>query len=199
MTVVEIVVVLGITLIVMAILIRFISTGHPISKATLLQTRSTETARIQLKRIAKAIREARESETGAYPLVDMLPQRLVFYADIDADDSIERVRYELKGVNLERGIIEPAGDPATYDPDNEQVNIVAGSIVNDEVDVFTYYSGDYPADTTPLSPIDLTEVKYIQFFLMVDDKIDADPPPIEVRSQVQIRNLKENLGEAVGG
>ena len=194
-TIIEMMIIVSISTIVIMALLRFIVTGNPLSKVAYLQAKSSETARIQLKRIARAIREARESETGAYPLVEMQPQRLVFYADIDGDNVTEKVKYELVGVALVRGVTEPTGDPPVYDPDTENVTAVAKNIVNGTTDVFTYYSGDYPDDTTSLTPMDVTEVKYIQFRLLVDANDEADPPPIDVRSQVQLRNLKTNLGE----
>ncbi len=52
-------------------------------------------------------------------------------------------------------------------------------------------------DSTPLSPTDLTEVKYIQFNLLIDADPLVDPGPVNLISQVQIRNLKTNLGEVV--
>lgn len=195
MTLVEIVVVMAISAIVLTVIARTIATGLPISRMTVLQARSTETARLQLKRIAKALREARESDTGSYPLVEVGPQKIVFYADVDSDTATERIRYELTGTNLERGVIRPSGDPIRYLESDEETTVVASSVRNDGVAVFTYYSGDYPVDSTPLSLIDITEIKYIQFNLLIDADPLVDPGPVNLISQVQIRNLKTNLGE----
>ena len=196
-TIIEIMVVLFISSIVIGALVRFISIAHPVSKITLLQQRSTETARLQLKRISKALREAQNSDTGAYPLVEMSSQRIIFYSDIDQDATTERIRYELSGTNLIRGLTEPTGNPLIYDMNNEESTVIASTIVNGIDDIFTYYTGDYPEDQTALTPVDLTEVKYIQFKLLIDADVDNDPAPIEVVSQVQLRNLKTNLGESV--
>jgi prepilin-type N-terminal cleavage/methylation domain-containing protein len=197
MTLVEILVVMAIGGIVIAVLTRGLSIGFPISKITVLQARSTETARLQLGRIAKALRETRESDAGSYPLVEASPQRIIFYSDVDSDTDTERIRYELVGTNLERGVIKPSGDPIRYREIDEETSVVTSSVQNGVADVFTYYTGDYPADTTPLSPTDLTEVKYIQFNLLIDADPIADPGPVNLVSQVQIRNLKTNLGEVV--
>jgi hypothetical protein len=176
----------------------FAGTVSPAETLARLQQQAVEDARLQLKRISKAIREARPSDTGAYPLVAMDPQRIIFYADVDADPDTEMIRYELQGNDLIRGVTKPVGSPPVYDPDNnEQATVVARSIRNGTEPIFTYYTGDYPADQTPLSPVDLTEVKYIQFYLVVDVNPEVEPGPLEVRSQVQLRNLKTNLGETV--
>lgn len=197
LTTIEMVVVMSIGLAMLVALTRFIAIGYPLSKVTYLQVQSTESARLQLKRMAKALRELKDSDTGAYPLVETSPQRIVFYSDVDADSTTERIRYELSGTNLLRGITKPTGNPLEYDTDNEEETIVSRHIQNGSDPMFIYYSGDYPADTTELTPTDLTEVKYIQFRLLVDPDVNQDPGVAEIVSQVQLRNLKTNLGETV--
>lgn len=192
----EILVVIGISSVIMVVLMRFTATGWSVSRETRLQQEATEDARLQLKRIAKGMREAKIADTGAYPLVVMQPQRMDFYSDVDADNTTELIRYQLVGTNLERGVTEPSGNPLVYNQaTNEQKTVVARSIRNGAAAIFTYYNGDYPEDQTPLSPIDLTEVKYVQFHLIVDSNPNVDPAPIDIISQVQLRNLKANLGE----
>src|SRR3989344_9563587 len=114
-TLVELMVVVAISSFLIVALVRFIGSGYQISRVVYSQSQATEVARLQLKRLTKMLREARPSDTGAYPLVEMAPQKIVFYADVDADTTTELVRYELQGTNLERGITEPTGDPLTYD------------------------------------------------------------------------------------
>lgn len=195
-TLVEMLVVILITSFIVMALARFTATGWRVSREVHLQQRASEDARLQLERIARAIREARPADTGAYPLATMNEQRMDFYANIDADAATELVRYELVGTNLERGVTEPSGTPLAYNQAaNEKVSVVARSIQNGTDPIFTYYRGDYPADQTALSPIDLTEVKYIQFHLVVDSNAATPPAPIDIISQVQLRNLKTNLGE----
>jgi hypothetical protein len=197
LTVVEIVIVVGITVSILMVLVRFLAIGYPLSKTTYLQARSTETARLQLKRIVKMLREARESDTGSYPLAEIGAQKIIFYADVDADDVTERVRLELSGTQLLKGILEPTGDPLEYDVTNETEVVIVANIRNGADPIFTYYSGDYPADVTPLSSSDLGDVKYVGFNIKVDADSAVDPPAVDVQSQVQLRNLKTNLGESV--
>lgn len=195
-TLIEMLVVITISGILLAALTRFTATGWHLSREIRLQQQATEDARLQLERIARVIREARSADTGAYPLVVMQPQRMDFYSNVDADTATELVRYQLVGNALQRGVTQPTGNPVVYNQaTNEQVSVVAESIQNGAAAVFTYYNGDYPADLTALSPIDLTEVKYVQFHLQVDVNPNVDPAPIDIISQVQLRNLKTNLGQ----
>lgn len=197
LSVLEIVIVIGITLVLMTALIRFVGIGYPLSKTTYLQVRSTESARLQLKRIIKILREARQSDIGSYPLVEIGPQKIIFFADVDADEVTERVRIELDGTRLVKGILEPTGDPLVYDEDNEIEVVLTVNVRNGADDIFTYYSGDYPSDTTPLLSASMGDVKYIELNLKIDADPDIDPPAVDVKSQVQLRNLKTNLGEVV--
>ena len=143
-TVIEIIVVIGIMGIMTTALLRFLVAGYPLSRITYLQQQSTETARIQLKRIARVLREARPSESGAYPLVEMGPQKIVFYADVDDDGAAEKIRYELAGTDLVYGITEPSGDPVAYLDASEQARVVTPYVRNGFDPVFVYYSCDYP-------------------------------------------------------
>lgn len=195
LTTLEILIVTTISGILLVALLRFLVIGFPLQKVTYLQQRSTETARIALKRLALQLRQLKDSDTGAYPLVEAEPQRIVFYSDTNGDGVTERIRYELQGTDLERGVVLPSGAPLTYNLAAEAVTTVAVRIQNGGEAIFTYYGGNYPEDDTPLTPADLTEVKYIQFRLVVDYDPMQEPDAIDVVSQVQLRNLKTNLGE----
>lgn len=196
-TILEIIIIAGLSVAMVTALLRFLVAGYPISKVTYLQVNSTENARVQLKRMGQALRQLRQADSGAYALVEASPQRIIFFTDIDGDAQTERVRYELVGTELVRGIVNPTGNPVTYVVGNEVVQPISAHIQNGATDLFTYYSGDYPADPTPLTTADVTEVKYIQFHLIVDANPNQDPNAIDVVSQVQLRNLKTNLGDQV--
>lgn len=195
LTIIEVMIGVALSLILLTALLRFLVVGFPLARVTYIQAQSTESARIQLKRLSKALRELRQSDTGSYALATADPQRIIFYANVDADALTERVRYELSGANLQRGIIKPTGTPLVYDVATEVVTTVTAHVQNGATPIFTYYSGEYPADTTPLTPADVTEVKYINFSLVIDTDPAMNPPPVTVTSQVQLRNLKTNLAD----
>lgn len=198
MSVMEIIVVVAISSIMLVAFIRFVAVGYPISKITYLQVNSTETARLLLKRMAREMRQLRYSDTGGFPLKQAGNAMVQFYANVDGDPATERVRYEFfkNGTILVRGITKPSGSPLTYNPATETVTTVATNIRNGNfIPVFVYYSGNYPADTVPLSGSRLTLIKYIQFHLIIDADPNQPPAAVDVSSQVQLRNVKTNLGE----
>ncbi|OGY31168.1 MAG: hypothetical protein A3C02_03980 [Candidatus Andersenbacteria bacterium RIFCSPHIGHO2_02_FULL_45_11] len=149
-TLIEILVAISISSIILVALVRLMGISIPVYRSLFLQTLADDTARVQLKRIAHQLREARPSDTGAYPIVEATAQKLIFYADIDGDIATERVRYELVGTDLVRGVIEPSGNPIVYDVVGEVSSIVARSIYNGSTPLFTYYGSNYPTDPNPL-------------------------------------------------
>ncbi len=149
-TLIELLVAIGISSAILAALTMIMGTSIPIYRSTFLQTNQSETARVQLKRISHQVREARPSDTGAYPIAEATGQKLVFYANVDSDASTERVRYELIGTDLVQGITKPTGNPLTYDVGQETVSTVARSVYNGTTPLFTYYGSDYPTDPNPL-------------------------------------------------
>jgi hypothetical protein len=112
--------------------------------------------------------------------------------DLKGDDPDERLTWQTP-----EGIAVKPLYTAESDEAAEAVTVVASDIRNDVDPIFTYYSGDYPADTEPLTPAKVTEVKYIQFRLIIDVDPNQDPSPIDIVSQVQLRSLKTNLGQEV--
>ncbi len=145
--------------------------------------------------MAKEIREASIAENGSYPLELAGDQEIIFYSDIDQDVYTERVRYTLNGTNLEKGIIEPSGNPLDY-TGTEEITIISTHVRNDSIPIFTYYNGDYPYDTenNPLpAPARLIETKLLHVFLRINiDPIRA-PKDFDLETDVQLRNLKNNL------
>lgn len=149
-TLIEIITAVAISSIVLVALVRLLGMSIPQYRSLFLQTLASETARVQLKRISHALREARPSDTGAYPIVEAAGSKIVFYANIDADAATERVRYELIGTDLVLGITNPSGNPIVYDTSGEVVSVVARSIYNGTTPLFTYYGSNYPTDPNPL-------------------------------------------------
>jgi prepilin-type N-terminal cleavage/methylation domain-containing protein len=149
-TLIEVLFAISISSILMIATVQFMGTALPVYRSTYLHSLADETAQVQLRRITREIREARPSDSGAYPLVAADPQKVIFYANVDDDTATERVRYELIGTTLVRGITEPTGFPIVYNLAQESVSTVARSIYNGTTPLFSYYGSDYPEDKNPL-------------------------------------------------
>lgn len=160
------------------------------------QAQATNEARKGIDAFARNLREAQDGEDGSYILESANAQELIFYGDINADDNIERVRYFLDGTDFKMGVVSPTGIPVQYVLAGEQITTLSHYVRNGALDVFTYYNGDYPADTVnnPLvMPASLMDVKLVHLFLRINIDPNRAPNDFDLETDVQIRNLKVNL------
>lgn len=87
-----------------------------------------------------------------------------------------------------KGVIQPVGDPASYPADQEQIYVLS-SFVRNVPPIFEYF--DAQGDKIIEYPARLIDTKLMKVFLSVDQNPDRDPPPFELESAVQLRNLKQ--------
>lgn len=195
-TIIELLVAMGIVVIITTLAANFAVRGLQVQRIVGEQNQAVADSRTALDRFVNEMRETAPSDTGAYPIEQADEQELVFFSDVDHDETIERIHYYLEGSFLQRGVTEPSGDPLTYDTANEDVQTVSAYIRNDSDPLFYYYNEDYPADTAtnPLaSPVDVSEIRLIE--LRVQTNVDPDrvPKTHALEVQVHLRNLKENF------
>lgn len=187
-TMMEIVVVLGIFG-VTAIAVGAFTAGVFRFNRVLTSQLDTET---QLRRLVAKFstetRTASASSLGAYPIDAASATSVTFYSNTDADNLKERVRYFLDGTTLKRGILKPTGSPLTYNPANEAVSSWVNDVRNS--DIFFYYDNTYNGSSPPLSfPVTLTAIRLVRLKLSVDLKPNEPPAPLEIDTNVHLRNL----------
>lgn len=154
---------------------------------------SIEGANSAISTMAKELRDARPSESGGYPIEVANDQEIVFYSDIDYDDTVERVRYILSGNQLIKGIIKPVGQPVTYPPVNEVTKVVTDIVRNATTPVFYYYNGSWPTDTTnnPLTLANrISDTREVKIFLRTNPKSNMPTYDYSLESSVRIRMLR---------
>jgi hypothetical protein len=115
----------------------------------------------------------------------------IFYSNIDNDSAVERVRYFLEGSNFKKGVIKPEGTPLRYPLTKEKIKIISSHVIN-QPPIFRYFDGnnqELPA------PSRLKDTKLMKVYLVIN--VDPNKPPVDfvLESNVQIRNLKTNLGD----
>lgn len=153
-------------------------------------------AQTTMTQAIREIREARIAETGGWPLVQTDSNTFVFYSDVTNDGRTDRVRYFLEGTALKKGVIEPTQPPVSYPLVNEQIRTVADYVDNAGIPLFTFYNGDWPADTVnnPLAAGSrLLNTRYISLYVRININPNTGAQPFELTSGVQIRSLKDNL------
>lgn len=146
-----------------------------------------------IKPFANEVRGAVPSDNGSYAIETAGTSSFVFYGNIDSDSKIERVRYFLDGENFKKGVIEPDGDPLSYNLNNEQIAQVVHNVLPSNI--FEYYGSEYDgtASTSALSfPVNPNNIRLIKIKLQIDNDPNSDPGPITIETSASIRNLKDN-------
>lgn len=138
------------------------------------------------------IREAAYADDGSFPVVWMSTNQFTFYSDTDRDAAVERIRYFLSGTDLRRGVIEPTGNPPTYNVNNEVVSYVSDNIRNSEqgIPIFRFYDEGGTEISATTSVLDL---KFVSVNLIVNINPLRLPEEFTLRSSATLRNLKTNL------
>jgi len=147
-----------------------------------------------IRPFANEVRSAATSNLGSYAIAETIETSFTFYTDIDSDGLREKVKYFLDNGEFTKSIISPTGQPLVYDQENEQIIKVVQDVVN--YDIFEYYDSLYDgtASSTALSqPVITSDVRLVKVTLIIDSDPNKPPAPIEVTTQVSIRNLKDNL------
>lgn len=197
LTLVEILVALGIFLFVIVMVWLFVKQSYSVQTFSFGQATAISEARRGVETMVKEAREALTSDTGAYSIASADDFEFIFYADYDRDNAVEKVRYFLTGSDFIKGVTEASGDPLQYLPQNEVTTVISRYVRNKASEaVFSYYDGSYSGKdtdiplTTPANPL---EVKLVHIFLKINMDPNKAPVDFDLESDVQIRNLKDNL------
>lgn len=143
-----------------------------------------------MQTIQGSIREMKSSDNGSFAIETATATEFVYYANIDTDEDIERVRLFLENEQLQHGVIEPTGNPATYPSNTEVVSNIADFVLQDG-NIFSYFDENYTGVEDPLIfPVTATDIHLIQIHFLIDKDTSAVPPPADMIFQVTPRNLK---------
>jgi len=173
----------------------FVYWGSKLWDVTQDQVAAQESAREAMQELVGELREMQISDNGSHPIEAVSDNSITFYANIDSDNKREMVKYELDNGTLykctkESDDNEPPQYPDCLPGDN---NFVAENIVNTGP-MFEYYDDSYTGESAPLAdPFDTSDIKLIKIKLLIDYDPGRTPVPLEIETNVALRNLKENL------
>lgn len=156
--------------------------------SVLEQSGAISSARRGIEKAMKDLREATVAEDGSFPLVSAGPNEITFYADVDQDNSVERIRYELLNNVLSRYTLQATGNPPAYGG-IETVEIISDNVRNSIFgwDVFTYF--DIDGVQLPSTPTVL-EIKFITATITVNVNPERAPEEFTLTSSATLRNLR---------
>lgn len=152
-------------------------------------------ARHLIKNMISELRKSSPSETGTYPIELASSTGITFYTDIGNNGTVDKVRYYLSGKTIRKGVITPTGNPPVYNSGNEVTTTLLNYVIASSTrPIFQYYTSSYSGTTSPISmPPDISTIRLIKVTVIIDTDPNRSPTPIISTSQVNLRNLKDNL------
>jgi prepilin-type N-terminal cleavage/methylation domain-containing protein len=151
---------------------------------------SVDSARRGLFTALQNLREATYGQDGAYPVASAGTSTVTFYADVDQDGPVERVRVYLSAGTLYRGVTNSAGNPPSYSGQPETVQTVVAYVRNGtSTPLFSYYDGTGVALT---APIDVSEIAFVTMDIRTDLNPTRAPNVYQLTGSATLRNLRDN-------
>jgi type II secretory pathway pseudopilin PulG len=193
MSLVEMLVVIALMTILSAMITSSIYYLYKYNAYSLAQAAEVDSARRALARMTNDLREMTYAEDGSFPLVVKNEHLVSFYSDIDYDDSVEYVEYEVATSTLYKRTYNATGNPPTYDLSNPDEELILSEYVQNFLEAtstFRYYDvNGVQLDGTDL----LTDVRYVKAQVIVNVNPIQAPGEFVLRTSVAPRNLKDNL------
>ena len=189
---IEMLVYITVFVFVMLALVMSVRYFYRTSNYSIQQAQATASAQRGIDKAVRIARGAAYADNGAYPIISFGPNDLKFYANIDADASIEKMHYYVASTtaswsSLIEGVINASGDPAVYTA--AEANSTLSNYVHNldqGVSTFTYYdqNGVQITDYTKIG-----DVRYVTINLTVDIDPNRTPTILTLRSSAALRNL----------
>jgi type II secretory pathway pseudopilin PulG len=166
MTFVEVVVVIALMGIVGMSLMGAIRYFYRTNAYVLEQTASVDNSRRAITTTLQNLREMTYGDDGSYPLNSAATSTVTFFADVDGDPGVERVRAYVQDGTMYRGITNAAGSPAVYTEQTEQIATIITNIRNAENEpLFRYFDEN---GTELAVPINLANVASVRMQVKID-------------------------------
>jgi len=160
------------------------------SNAFLLeQTVATENARKGITDAIKVIREMSYGDDGSYPLASIGTATITFFADLDNDLVVERVKYVLLEEVLYRETTNSAGYPPSYVGQPQSTTTIATYVKNTELNhLFSYYNTE--GTLLPAIPASIASVSSVRVTFLVDINPLRAPNIFTLTQTATLRNLR---------
>ncbi len=164
---------------------QFIISGFKATTFSNEQEEAVDNARKAAEIMGEEIRGANNSDNGSYPIIIALDQELAFYADIDDDNSMERIRYYIDGTKLMKAVT--LSGPSTDYSGAPTVTQIA-DYINNQTEPLFYYLDRNSSETDIINNIRLIELK-----IKINVTPERAPNDYYVEANINLRNLKDNL------
>lgn len=189
MTLVEMMVVVSLLTMLSYALLSVIATFYRYNAYTVAQAYQVDHARRGVELLVRDLREMTYADDGAFPLVESATTSVTFFSDIDRDDSVELVTYELSSTTLYKHVFDASGSPPVYSTTTPNLTYTVSEYVQNSIqgfNIFTYYDENGAILSATSS---VTDVRYIDVNIIVNIDPIRDPGEFMLRSSAALRNL----------
>jgi hypothetical protein len=199
---VELIVVMLVTAIILGAVLAAFGSMSGMFHSEGVRIQNQDDARNAVNQVARYIRMATSSAdnltTQTNAIAAASPQDLVFYCDVDGDETAEKVRYYLNGTTLMMQTAEPVWIVGTSPHWEYQGYQTAGEVIQDAVRngsaaIFKYYryTSGVLQQFTPSSASDRQDVVTVAISLTVNERPDLAKGAVVLATDVQIRQRYE--------
>lgn len=187
MTLIEMLVSITIFVFAMVSIIATVRSFYRTNTYAVDQSSAVASAQRGIESMVKSFREAAYSSNGAYPILSIAAHDVTFYADVDTDPFVERVRYFIQGTSLMRELTDPSGDPLVYGA-SQISSVVSETVRNIEQNVTTFkYYDEHGVEITNYAEI--AKVRFIEMNVVVNVDPLRLPNQLILHSTAALRNL----------
>lgn len=193
LTLVEMLVVIGIYTILTGMIFTAAQALYQTNNYSTAQANEIDNARRGMSSFMRDVREMTYAEDGTFPVSEIEDHLISFYSDIDKDDQVEYVEYELVGTVLYKRTYKAIGTPPVYNflaPDETVILSEYVQNIDQAIPTFSYYDTNNTALTGSSL---LTDVRYFKAQIIVNIDPIRSPGEFMLRGSVAPRNLKDNL------
>lgn len=188
----EVILAIGIASILVVIAVRFGAVLGTLGTSIGNQVQTGQEVILGVQTLTNDIRAMTISSSGSYPIESAATSSFTFYSDVDKDSIVERVRYFFGTSTLQRGIIQPSGDPLVYSTSSEIV-MTAIQRVTVNQSIFDYFDSSYTGSQSPItSPVDTLAVRIVRPTLAVNVGSATSSRITKFIPTITIRNLRSN-------
>ncbi len=192
MTLVETIVLIALFTVIMLAVTESIATFYRLNAYTMAQSYQVSHARQGVEVLVRDLREMTYADDGTFPLVMMEDYRVGFFSDIDRDDSVEYIEYEIASSTLMKNVYDASGNPPVYDTSGTPDLVYTLSEYVQNIDqnnpMFVYFDANGVEATATTT---MTDIRYIQVNVIVNIDPIRDPGEYMLRSSAALRNLSQ--------
>ncbi|MBA3789443.1 hypothetical protein H0X32_03595 [Patescibacteria group bacterium] len=186
-TLIETIVVVSLLVVVGGALTSILQYFYRTNNYVLQEGVAVQSAQQGLATSIQDLREASYGDDGSYPISTVGTSSITFYADVNGNGNVDKVRYYLQNRTLYQGITYSAGTPPSYTGQPEKTSIVGTYVVNAASNpIFLYYDSSASLLTTP---INVSQIASIQTTLQIDVDQNRSPSPYTLIGSATLRNV----------